>query len=73
MALSIATKGQSMQQAIPASEDMEVDGDGAGEETCPISVEAPGRWASALVPGVAECTAEVAVQQVRAARVRGIL
>jgi len=64
LASTIAARGQALQQGHnmgPAA--MEVDG---AEGHAGTHADAPARWAGELVQAVAVCTADVAVQQVRA-------
>ncbi|KAF5832302.1 hypothetical protein DUNSADRAFT_11839 [Dunaliella salina] len=64
LASTIAARGQALQQGtIPGPAAMDMDG---AEGHAGTDVDAPARWAGELVRVVAECTADVAVQQVRA-------
>lgn len=64
-ASSIATRGRAMQQATTEGM-MEVDS-AATSNTAGAEPRAvvPGQWSCQLMQGVAECVADVAVQQVR--------
>lgn len=76
LASAIASRGRALQQPGSAADTgMEVDGAGADAAVAAtgtdagqqqLCVTAPARWASALVQRVAECSADVAVQQVSA-------